>query len=236
MPSVQPAPVTVLLQIAERVERRAHRLGGRGVERVVLRLHRAAGAGGGPPGEALGDEALDPDRAPGCEQVVGGLGAEAVGQGERALEVAQAQRPRQCGQLMHDHLGLGLGNGLGDRIRVERVGHDRTSAEAPDQILLLGLAGHADHLVPVGDELGNQVLAERPGGTCDEDLHDISFRLFAHRDEMPMPPVTAPSGRRPRPAPAARRSSRPCTCGRTRRPPRAPRRATRLGRAPAGSA
>jgi hypothetical protein len=31
--------------------------------------------------------------------------------------------------------------------------------------------------VAVGDELRNELLAERPCGTRDEDLHGVSFRL-----------------------------------------------------------
>ena len=98
-------------------------------------------------------------RAPGGEQVVGALGAEPVGQREVALEVAQVDGARQRGELVDDHLGLGLGDRLGDRVGVERVGDDRPRAKAADEVLLLRRARHAHDVMPVGDELRGRAAA-----------------------------------------------------------------------------
>jgi hypothetical protein len=76
---------------------------------------------------------------------------------------------------MDDHLGLGLGHRLCDRVRVERVGHDRPRAEAAQQVLLVTRAGHADDLVATGDQLRHEPAPEHPGCSCDEHLHGVSF-------------------------------------------------------------
>jgi hypothetical protein len=110
--------------------------------------------------------------------VVVALRAQAVGQGERPLEPAHVERARQRRELVDDHDGLGLRHRPRDRLGLERVGDGRPRTQAADHVLLGRRARHADDLVAVRDEQGNELLAERPGGAGYEDLHAISFRLI----------------------------------------------------------
>jgi hypothetical protein len=70
-----------------------------------------------------------------------------------------------------DHLGLGLGHGTGDRVGIERVGHDRPGTEGPEHVGLGRRPGHADHVVAGGGELGDELGADRTGGSGDEHFH-----------------------------------------------------------------
>jgi hypothetical protein len=156
--------------VADRVERRAQRVRRIGVECVLLALDRPIGAGERPAGVALGDDALHADRAPSRQEVIGALRAQAVGQREAAIDVAEVD-PLERGELVDDHLGLGLGDRMRDRVGVERVGHDGPGAEHAQQVLLGRGLGHADDLVTAGHELGDEPLAEGARGAGDEDLH-----------------------------------------------------------------
>ena len=85
-------------------------------------------------------------------------------------------RSAQRGELMDDHLGLGLGHHVGHRIGVERVDDDRLGAERPQRAGLGSRAGRADDLVAARHELGNELAADRAGRSGNEDLHDVSVR------------------------------------------------------------
>jgi hypothetical protein len=53
--------------------------------------------------------------------------------------VTDAPRRGRRRELMHDHLGLGGREPLGDRVGVQSVGHDRARSQAAHQILLRAL-------------------------------------------------------------------------------------------------
>ena len=78
---------------------------------------------------------------------------------------------------MDDHLGLGLGDRPRHGVGIERVDHDGRRAERANGLPLRRAAGRAGHLVAACHEPGDELLAERAGGACDEDLHDVSSRL-----------------------------------------------------------
>jgi hypothetical protein len=90
---------------------------------------------------------------------------------------ADAHRPGQRRELMHDHLGLGGRHRPGDRVGVQRVGHHRARAQAAHQVLLGCAAGHPDHLVALRHELWDERSAEDARGAGYEHLHDRSFRV-----------------------------------------------------------
>ena len=159
------------LEIADRIERMAHSPRRRGIERVVLGLERPAGAGEGPPREALGDEPAYSDCPAGGQQIVGPLRPQAVGRGEVSVEVADVERARKRGQLMHDHLGLGLGDRKRHLLGVERIGHHRGRTQSVDELSLGRGAGHACHLVAARHEPREKLPSERPRGAGDQDLH-----------------------------------------------------------------
>ena len=71
--------------------------------------------------------------------MVGALGPQTVGLREVAREVPHVERGGDRGELVHDHLGLGQGDGLGDRLRVERVRHDGLRAEVAQNCCFDGL-------------------------------------------------------------------------------------------------
>ena len=75
------------------------------VQGVLLGLHPPAHAGVGPAGEALRHEPARTRRERARQQRVGPLGAQPVGQLERAVEIPQVYLPDR-GQLVHDDLGL----------------------------------------------------------------------------------------------------------------------------------
>ena len=100
------------------------------VERVVLPLDRATGAGVRHGGVALGDESLDARRLARRQQVVGALGAQPVGERELTIEASHVDRGRYGGELVHDHVGLGLAHGTPHGVGIQRVGHHGLRAEA----------------------------------------------------------------------------------------------------------
>jgi hypothetical protein len=101
------------------------------------------------------------------------LGAQAVGHGGKAVGVPhlpQARVALEGGELVDNHLRLGLGHGTGDRVGIERVGHHRLG-KGPEHVGLGRRAGHADHVVARGGELGDELAADRTGGSSDEHFH-----------------------------------------------------------------
>jgi hypothetical protein len=168
-----------VLDVPDGVERRPQ-LGRRiGVERVVLGLDRTPGAGVRPAGVALGDEPADADGPARGQQVVGALGAQAVGHGEELVGVLHVHVTAEGGELVDDDLGFGLGHGPGHRVGVEGVGHHGTGAQGPDGVGLARRAGHAHDVVTSGIELGDELGAECASGTGDEHLH-VCLLLSVH--------------------------------------------------------
>ena len=145
------------------------------VERGVLALDRATDACIRHGGVALGDEPLDAHGLTRRQQVVGPLGAQSIGEREVAIEVPHVDRRRDRGELVHDHVGLGLAHGPLHGVGVERVDHDGLSADAAELVALGFRAGHPDDVVPVGDQHRNKLLADRTRGAGDEDLHGGSL-------------------------------------------------------------
>ena len=160
--------------MTERRETLAHLRSGILVDRGVLPLDRPAGAGV-QAGVALGDESLDARRPAGREQVVGALGAQPVGERELAFEVPHVDLRGYGGELVHDHVGLRLAHDPAHGVGIERVGHHGLRAEAAQLVSLGFRAGHPHDIVPVGDQQGNELLAERTGGPGDEYLHGDSL-------------------------------------------------------------
>jgi hypothetical protein len=114
--------------VTNRRHRVAHLAGRHGVERILLGLDRAARPRIGPAGVALRDEPLDADGPAGRQEVVGAVGPQPVGHREVAVEVAYVEACDR-GQLVDDHVGLGLGDGVGDLLGIERVDDSRSGAE-----------------------------------------------------------------------------------------------------------
>jgi hypothetical protein len=137
--------------MANGVEPAAERLRRVGVERVVLALDRPAAAGERPARVALRHEPLDAHRPAGSQQVVGARGAQAVGLREVAVEMADVERLRQRGELVDDHVGIGLRDHVGHGIGVEGVGHGGSPAQLADEVGLR--PGHAHHVVAGGEQL-----------------------------------------------------------------------------------
>jgi hypothetical protein len=94
-----------------------------------------------------------------ASRLSGALGSQPVGGGEVALEVFWLEVGGDCRQLVQDHLGLCLADGPPHLLGVERVGDDRTGAEAAHQLPLRLRADHPDDLVPVGDQPGDELPA-----------------------------------------------------------------------------
>jgi hypothetical protein len=102
---------------------------------------------------------------------------------ERLLDLADVEPARQCRQLVDDRLWLGLGDGLGDGARVERVGDYRLSAELAHQLALRIAARHAGDLVSTVDELRHQRLSNYSGRARYQDPHDVL--LWSSRSHTP---------------------------------------------------
>jgi hypothetical protein len=155
---------------------------GAGFERALFGLDRPAAADVGPPGIALRDEPASAAHRPGRgEQVVRPGGAQLVGLREGLVEIAQAARRGQRGQLVDDHVRLRAGDRLTDRRGVETVGHHRLGAKPAPQILL-GRATGRPHVMAARDKLGHQLAAHRPSGARDEHSHDRILSLIGkHR-------------------------------------------------------
>lgn len=92
--------------------------------------------------------------------MVGGLGAQAVGEGEVTIEVAHVERARERRQLVNDRLRLGLGDSPGHLPGIERVGDDRLGADRATR------SGHQDsHRGRFSEEATPPADPTRPSGT-----------------------------------------------------------------------
>jgi hypothetical protein len=107
---------------------------------------------------------------------VGAFGAQPVGGRRHSLGLSKGRPSAYRRELVDDRLGLGLGNGVGNGLRVERVDHDRLGAERAQRAGLARGAGRADDLVAARHELRNEVATDRAGRAGNKDLHDISVR------------------------------------------------------------
>ena len=167
------------LEMTDRREPLTHRRRWMLVERSVLPLDRTTDAGIRQRGVALGDESLHAHRLARRQQVVRALDAQPVGQRELAIDVSHVDRRRYRGELVHDHVGLRLAHDPLDGVGIQRVGHHRLSAET-EQLVALGFrARHPDHIVSIGDQHRNKLLAERTRGAGDEDVHVRSLLIRA---------------------------------------------------------
>ena len=143
--------------MADRGQRLAHLPHGRGVERVLLALHRPAAARvRAIARHALCHEPSHPHRLPGGEQVVRALGPQAVGRRGIAFGVAHAT-PAEGGQLMDDHVRPRPAHGLRDLIGIERVRDHRHRAQLAEHRLLGLAARHAVNLMTRGNQTRHQL-------------------------------------------------------------------------------
>jgi hypothetical protein len=156
------------------------------IEGIGFGQHRSARPGEPERPEALCHEAPRSCGAASGEQVVGALRPQAIGHDRSGgafgvPRVAEAHRPGQRRQLVHDHLGPGGRHRPGDRVGVQRVGHDGMGSQAAHEVLLRRGSGHPDHHVASRDELGDERSAEDTGGAGYEDVHGSSCRLIFPR-------------------------------------------------------
>jgi len=103
--------------------------------------------------------------------VVRALGAQAVGRGERAVDVARVHRADR-GQLVHDDLRPGGRHRREHRLAVERVGHYRLGAELAQPAGLVRRAGHPDDGMAGLQQQRHQLAAERARRAREEDPHE----------------------------------------------------------------
>jgi hypothetical protein len=111
--------------------------------------------------------------------VVDTLGAQAVGHRGDAVgvtDVSQARLTLQGGELVDDHLRLGLGHGTGHRVGIERLRHNRPSAQSPQHVAPGRRASHADHIVAGGGQLADELSADRTSRSGDEHFHGCLLR------------------------------------------------------------
>ena len=118
-----------------------------GVERVLLGLHRPAGADARPARVALGEEPAHAGRRRRRQQVIEALRAQLVGGREGAVEVLQVQVRGEGRHLVDDHLRLGPGHGLAHGQAVQPVQQHRLGARVPQSGQLALAAGGRGHLV-----------------------------------------------------------------------------------------
>jgi hypothetical protein len=119
--------------------------------------------------------------------VVGAFGAQAVGERELSLEAPHIDGCRYGGELVHDHVGLGLSHDPAHGAGIQRIGYDGLSADVAELLALRFRAGHPDDLVPVGDQQGDQLLTERTRGAGDENLHGDSLLFVCLRRQTREP-------------------------------------------------
>ena len=156
--------------MAERGQRLAHLARGRGVEWVLLRLHRPTAAGIRAKGRyALCHKPPHPHRVAGGEKVIRALGPQAVGQ--RGIAFRVALHACKGSELMNDHVRPHAPHRLRHLIRIKRVRHHRHSTEPP-QHWLLGLAArHAVNLMTGGDQARHELAANRSRRACHKHSH-----------------------------------------------------------------
>ncbi|MER6569825.1 hypothetical protein ABT288_27450 [Streptomyces sp. NPDC001093] len=117
---------------------------------------------------------MDADGAYGGDRTVGAFGAEPVGGGRHPLHALHICGLAQCGELMEDHLGLGLGHRGGRRVGIARIDDDRFCTERAQGTGLGGRVPRADDLLAARHELGYEPSADVAGRVGIEDLHRIS--------------------------------------------------------------
>ena len=95
--------------------------------------------------------------------------------------VTGAHRPGQRRELMHDHLRLRLAHHRGHGIGIERVGDNRPRPQRPQPILLRRGLGHGHNLVASGDQVGDQLCAQRTRSPGNENLHGNSSLVLGYQ-------------------------------------------------------
>jgi hypothetical protein len=160
--------------MADRRQPRPQRRRRVGIEGIGLGLHRPARAGVPPTRIALRHEAPCPHGAAGGQEMVRRLGTQSVGHREEAVGVPHIHRPGQRRELMDDHLRLGLAHHPSHGIGIESVGDNRPRPQRPQPILLRRGPGHGHNLVASGDQLGDQLCAQRTRSPGNENLHGNS--------------------------------------------------------------
>ena len=80
------------------------------------------------------------------------------------------------GQLVHDDIGPRRDHGGDHGVAVERVDDDRLGALRAQRVRLGGERVMPVTSWPAATSCGTRAVAERTGGACEEDLHDVSFR------------------------------------------------------------
>jgi hypothetical protein len=98
---------------------------------------------------------------------------------ELVLEASHVDGCRYGGELVDDHVRLGLAHHPAHGCGVQCIGHDRLGADAAELVALRLRAGHPDDLVPVGDQQGDQLLTQRTRGAGNENPHGDSL-LFVY--------------------------------------------------------
>ena len=93
---------------------------------------------------------------------------------------------------MDDDLRLGFAHpshGIG----IQRAGHDWPRPQRPQPILLGRGPGHGHNLVASGDQLGDQLQAQRTRSPATKTfMATPDSSRSRYRDEMAVPPVTFP--------------------------------------------
>jgi hypothetical protein len=176
------------------VANRRKRLGDRPrrvlLERVRLGLHKASHGLERPAGEALSDEAPRADRLGRRKQVIGSLGAQPVGLHKGLVDVS-CERAGECGELVDDCVGLGLGHHLRDPLGIEGVRDHRACTHRGHHFPLRWRAGHARDFMALVHEHRHELFSERPGGAGYEDPHVCLLSISGVRDGVRGRPVTA---------------------------------------------
>lgn len=135
------------------------------VERVFFGFESGAGPGIGPACEALSDKFFCACVDCGGKEVAGAFGAEAIGEGEVTVEVAEIDARRNRCELMNDDLRLDLSDAFVDGLKVECVEDDGGCAEIFNEVGVGGVAKGAEDFVLL-DEKGDERLAYGSRCSC----------------------------------------------------------------------
>ena len=122
------------LEMADRVQRVAEFSRRRRVQGVLLRLDRPSGPRERPAAKALRDEAARLGLPRRREQVIQALRPQAIGRGERPIEMRKVACAADCGHFVNDDLGAGVERRLAQPRRVKRDDDDGRGACARQRL------------------------------------------------------------------------------------------------------